>query len=204
MAEFRFSKTWEPYPRADGRMEWLCEHGIGHGEHSHCCDGCCDDNPTYPGRVVKEKKTLSFVVKDSGARRSFASGAVRDVDDTKPRYDLIPTAVLGLLQAQFKAASVDPDCRLDLLPWDALLAVARHYGLGAKKYGDRNWEKGMPFSTFYASGMRHLIASKDGQTDEDHDAAEIFNALARIAFRIRGRTDLNDTTKSTGSCKHGQ
>lgn len=41
--------------RADGRLEWICKHGIGHtiavpktmnSEHwsswVHTCDGCCD------------------------------------------------------------------------------------------------------------------------------------------------------------------
>lgn len=49
---------WIESPRADGRMEWVCKHpdgsyGPGHGNHPHCCDGCCarDD---YPGRVSKK------------------------------------------------------------------------------------------------------------------------------------------------------
>lgn len=30
--------------RADGRVEWICKHGIGHtikGQGVHGCDGCC-------------------------------------------------------------------------------------------------------------------------------------------------------------------
>lgn len=44
---------WEPCPRADGRMEWLCECGIGHGNHVHGCCGCCSRGD-YPGRSVEE------------------------------------------------------------------------------------------------------------------------------------------------------
>lgn len=36
--------------RADGRIEWLCEHGVGHTvfapvdmDFVHGCDGCCKD-----------------------------------------------------------------------------------------------------------------------------------------------------------------
>ena len=41
--------------RADGRVEWICEHGIGHTMHVpekykddwawwvHGCDGCCEE-----------------------------------------------------------------------------------------------------------------------------------------------------------------
>lgn len=35
--------------RMDGRIEWVCEHGIGHTvwfpkglDDRHTCDGCCD------------------------------------------------------------------------------------------------------------------------------------------------------------------
>ena len=35
--------------RADGRIEWVCDHGVGHtvyapfgGDFVHGCDGCCD------------------------------------------------------------------------------------------------------------------------------------------------------------------
>jgi hypothetical protein len=46
---------WEDCPRADGRMEWLCPHGIGHGNHIHGCDGCCERDD-YPGRKEGERK----------------------------------------------------------------------------------------------------------------------------------------------------
>ncbi len=39
---------WQSCPRADGRMEWTCPHGVGHGEHDHGCDGCCSRDD-YPG-----------------------------------------------------------------------------------------------------------------------------------------------------------
>lgn len=35
--------------RSDGRLEWVCEHGVGHTVYApagsdfiHGCDGCCD------------------------------------------------------------------------------------------------------------------------------------------------------------------
>ena len=45
----RFCKREELNWRADGRLEWVCEHGIGHTVFSmnedwiHGCDGCCKD-----------------------------------------------------------------------------------------------------------------------------------------------------------------
>lgn len=32
---------WTFYSKS--RKEYYCEHGIGHGEHVHGCDGCCSD-----------------------------------------------------------------------------------------------------------------------------------------------------------------
>lgn len=43
---------WVPGQRADGRMEWACVHGIGHGNHVHGCDECCSRGD-YPGKGVK-------------------------------------------------------------------------------------------------------------------------------------------------------
>jgi hypothetical protein len=45
--------------------------------------------------------------------------------------------------------------RYDLIPPEILEALAVHYGRGAMKYADRNWERGMSWCTMFACGMRH-------------------------------------------------
>ena len=57
----------------------------------------------------------SSPIQDSGNRREFETGAVRDMQEGKGRCDLLPAA--------------------------AILRLARHFENGCKKYGDRNWEK---------------------------------------------------------------
>lgn len=94
-------------------------------------------------------------VKDSGERQEFETGSVRDTREGKGRYDLIPT--------------------------EPLRRLAVHYENGAKKYGDRNWEKGQPISRHFDSAQRHLEKAKDGLQDEDHLAAAIWNMFAIIA-----------------------
>lgn len=101
-----------------------------------------------------------FALKDSGDRREFPTGARRDMASDKERPDLVS-------------------------PF-ALRRVGRWLGLGARKYGERNWEKGMPFSVFYASLMRHALKYAMGWRDEDHLAAIIFNAQAIIHFEETG------------------
>lgn len=94
------------------------------------------------------------MIKDSGERRSFETGAVRDVVEGKGRCDLLPAC--------------------------ALLRLAKHYEEGAKKYEERNWEKGIPLSDMIDSGMRHLLKYMDGQTDEDHLCAAAWNIIGAM------------------------
>ena len=102
-----------------------------------------------------------FVVKDSGERTDFGTGAVRDMQVGKGSPFLIPP--------------------------HALLRVARHYENGAKKYGPRNWEMGIPTHSFYDSGFRHLLMFAAGAQDEDHLAAAIWNlmCLCETKYRIK-------------------
>ena len=93
-------------------------------------------------------------VKDSGERREFSTGAVRDMRVGKGRFDLIP-------------------------PF-SLKRLARHYENGAIKYGDWNWSKGMNQSSFMDSAIRHLNDYRTGDRSEDHLAACAFNVFALI------------------------
>ena len=107
-----------------------------------------------------------FITKDSGKRQEFETGAKRDIQDDKPRPDLISP--------------------------HALLRIGGLLARGADKYGERNWEKGMPYSRFLASAFRHLLQYAKGDRDEDHLAAVCFNIMAIIHFEELGRTDLDD------------
>lgn len=91
-------------------------------------------------------------VNDSGNRRTFATGSVRDIRAGKGRYDLLPPS--------------------------ALRRLAKHYENGAAKYGDRNWEKGQPLSSYLDSMLRHCFAYLEGDRSEDHVAAAAWNAFA--------------------------
>jgi len=102
-----------------------------------------------------------YVVRDSGERQRFDTGAVRDTQEGKPRYDLISPLALHRI---------------------AMLMMR-----GAVKYGDRNWEKGMPQDRLLASAMRHLYAWINKPDDgEDHLAAVCFNVMAIMHFEELG------------------
>jgi hypothetical protein len=93
-------------------------------------------------------------LKDSGKRQEFSTGAVRDVQENKGRYDL--------------------------LPFHALERVAKIFEAGSKKYGAENWRKGIPARRFLDSAFRHLSKAAQGQHDEDHLAQAAWNILCLI------------------------
>lgn len=115
------------------------------------------------------------MIKDSGEQQEFKTGAVRDTHEGKGRYDLISVI--------FKRR------------------LARHTAEGALKYGERNWEKGMPLSRCLDSAMRHLDNFLEGDDEEDHLAAAAWNLMVMIHVEEmieRGLLpeDLNDLPPS--------
>lgn len=120
------------------------------------------------------------IVIHSGTTQSFKSGATREIKKDKGRFDLISPL--------------------------ALQRLARHYENGAKVYGDRNWEKGIPYHSLLDSAERHLNTIKQllltGQPwDEDHAAAVCWNVFALMHFMEMGRDDLDDVSPYLGSDK---
>ncbi len=140
-----------------------CVYTDLHAEIEPCCT--CRKHPTkYINWKPLEKETTMADIKElNGAeyalqsyadfvkQRQFKSGAVRDARTGKGRCDLLPAS--------------------------ALLRLARHYEKGATHYGDRNWEKGIDIADFIDSGFRHLLKYMDGQVDEDHLCAAVWNLI---------------------------
>lgn len=148
------------------------------------------------------------MIKDSGNRRTFSTGAVRDVADGKGRCDLLPltqvsviiksvpialleqfmeTAETGLLQSAILNFCKERD-------WDlptAMLEVSIHYEDGARKYPERNWEIGIPLHCFIDSAVRHYLKWRRGDTDEPHDRAVLWNLLGAW-WTLDNHPELND------------
>lgn len=88
--------------------------------------------------------------------------------------------------------------RFDLLPYESLEALAIWYELGAAKYAERNWEKGLSVKDCINRMIRHALKAGNGWTDEDHLAAVMWNAAAAITMMKR-RPDCNDHPWMDGS-----
>ena len=82
--------------------------------------------------------------------------------------------------------------RPDLITPFGLTRLSKWYELGALKYGDRNYEKGMPFSRYTASMFRHVIGWIKGDESEDHLSAIAWNAFAIMHHQELGELKWDD------------
>ena len=152
-------------------------------------------------KLEKVEEIMSGKIKDSGDRTEFATGAVRDMRDGKGRCDLMPLEVVArwlhddVLRciAQFKVQG-DIEFLYDALTYfvatsypnmhtskiEACLEVAKHFEDGAKKYGENNWQKGIPVSCYIDSAVRHYLKWLRGDQDEPHDRAFVWNIMCCI------------------------
>lgn len=155
------------------------------------------------------------MILDSGERTQFESGAVRDIKDENGRCDLLPLGVvndlmhmdnglyhvsqsLGFIE-QFQLTLDEKFLFQAMLGFiqdyykgdktQAMLEVSVHYAEGAKKYGEWNWQKGIPLESFIDSAVRHLLKKFKGMTDESHDRAFLWNCLCAI-WTLRNRPEL--------------
>lgn len=148
-------------------------------------------------------------IKDSGERREFSTGAVRDIAEGKGRCDLLPLGVIYLLTENSIFRMIDSYIKTGNLTYlcsvidkftkdhyfgdisTAMLAVARHYEDGAKKYAERNWEIGIPLHCYIDSGVRHYLKFLRGDTDEPHDRAFVWNMMCCL-WTIDHKPELID------------
>lgn len=98
------------------------------------------------------------MIKDSGDRTEFETGAKRDMHAGKGR--------------------------MDLLPWYGIMEVSKHCEEGALKYGEHNVDNGIPLHSLLDSASRHLAKYMVGMDDEDHLRAACWNLLWALNQRV--------------------
>lgn len=197
------------------------EHGIM-GVPDFCdpyvtCERCWNrEIPTEDLTELQKamEKIQACVIKDSGERRQFDTGAVRDIQEGKGRCDLMPLDVVSsvgdcwdqwhrdvlLLTYKFQSTGCETylHCVLNCFaphvfsdPQTMLLEVAKHFEDGAKKYGENNWQKGIPVRCYIDSAVRHYLKYLRGDKDEPHDRAFCWNILCAI-WTCKHKPELND------------
>ena len=170
---------------------------------------------------------------DSGNRREFETGAVRDMIEGKGKCDLLPfDVVYDLYKHNFGETDVTAETFYNLNKFtetgdvkylqyvsaalcrnvyvngehfenddgsfeslsDMLLEVAKHFEDGAKKYGEYNWQKGIPVNCYIDSAVRHYLKYLRGDEDERHDRAFVWNILCCI-WTCKHKPELNGYLK---------
>lgn len=115
-------------------------------------------------------------LKDSGERREFTTGAVRDMAEGKG--DMLS------------------------MPWESILRLSKQYEAGAQKYGRFNYQKGIPVSSFMDSAMRHISKYLCGADDEDHLSAAAFNILGAMLME-NTNPEMQDLPNRKGKNTYG-
>lgn len=114
--------------------------------------------------------TKAFRTKDSGKRQVYSTGMNRDIQEGKPRFDLVDLAMLER--------------------WAGLMER------GAQKYKEDNWRKAKTeeeLRRFKASAFRHFIQWFRDEEDEDHAAAVYFNIAGAemVKEKLNGKSNKN-------------
>lgn len=190
--------------KVDGYVDckkcWNCEISIEPQEQQ-------TDTPTQPQ------------ILDSGNRREFETGAVRDMQEGKGRCDLLPLDIIGDLLDNEILYNIDAfqhggdreylrvaleiftrDC-FDRNIYTAILELAKHFENGAKKYGERNWQKGIPLRCYIDSAVRHYLKYLRGDTDEPHDRAFVWNIVCAI-WTCEHKPELNEYAREVQTDEH--
>lgn len=155
------------------------------------------------------------MIKDSGERREFESGAVRDVQEGKGRCDLMP---LDIIISIYGGDKVLTDiCNFLITPGEnsvgflchalrafinntydnietAFLELSVHFEEGAKKYGEHNWEKGIPCHCYVDSAIRHYLKYLRKDSDERHDRAFMWNIVC-LLWTLKHKPELDDIVR---------
>lgn len=209
-------EKWRQYhPNEDERIaiENLCPNDDFHidiADPEWCngkdgCDRCWN-------REIPNSKPAP-VIKDSGERREFETGAVRDIQEGKGRCDLMPLDVVSdyltrdgepdHILARIGQFQKSNDTKYLMIALDKfneihwlnnktmLLEVAIHFEEGCRKYGENNWKKGIPVRCYIDSAVRHYLKWLRGDKDEPHDRAFCWNIICAI-WTCKHKPELND------------
>lgn len=138
------------------------------------------------------------VIKDSGDRTTYSTGAVRDMHAGKGRFDLMPIDVMAHqlkddVLSDLAAFQNNPGDygylfqalhRFSKLAFESeetmLLETAIHFEQGALKYSPGNWKKGIPVDSYIDSAVRHYLKWRRKDDDERHDRAFVWNIMCCI------------------------
>lgn len=157
------------------------------------------DNDNHKYVTTDELDDILKTIKDSGDRTTFDTGAVRDLQGGKGRFDLMPLFNVNEL---LPTRLYEMDCMYDFVSdgntdalkkaltnfmdrvypdrITAIFELSKHFEEGAKKYGENNWQKGIESKYYINSAGHHLLQYERGDIDEPHDRSFMWNMMCCI------------------------
>lgn len=131
-----------------------------------------------------------LVVDKEGAKDDFRVTHNREISwHDASQWELAPISEVG---RKFDAGKPP----MDLLPYGALIEVAKVLGFGAKKYDAGNWANGLEVSRLIAAAERHIGEFKEGQdADIESGLMTLAHAVCPLLFAIwmlKNRPDMDN------------
>lgn len=136
-----------------------------------------------------ERKFLTELSEDEKSRGIFVRRCTHCNKETSHTLDQKRTFATG---AQ-RTPSLDM-LRYDLINCVMVKALAEIMTEGVPKYGERNYEKGIPYSEMYNHLMSHLMAWRRGDTSEPHLKKVLWGIAVLVYYEAKFGVDneLND------------
>ena len=211
----RIEKVYDT--NSSGTERGICGYGETYEEacHNYFDLLCAAKNPVCKEYITidtsefeefREKETdkdelndILKTIKDSGDRTTFDTGAVRDLQGGKGRFDLtplfnvnelLPTRLYEMYCMYDFVSDGNTDALkkaltnfMDRVYPDRITAIfelSKHFEEGAKKYGENNWQKGIEAKYYINSAGHHLLQYERGDIDEPHDRSFMWNMMCCI------------------------
>jgi hypothetical protein len=161
---------------------------------------CCHiPGSLSPAQIELAIQALNHRLKEMLAYRKdgdFGQGS----DECVPEYHQFETGAR-------RSEVIGP--RYDLIPEGPLRRLALRYTLGATKYGEWNWQKGLPLSDTFNHIIEHLLKAKReilaGQMYNDDDlAGAAWGIFTLMFFQDRGDYSKGNLRQLLGVEQHPQ
>jgi hypothetical protein len=89
---------------------------------------------------------------------------------------------------------------MDLIPWEAMVAVAQVLEFGRVKYAKHNWRKGFEWTRLISAALRHIFSWLSGEDlDPESGLNHLAHACCDLMFAIAHV--VSDLGKDDRACK---
>jgi hypothetical protein len=150
-------------------------------------EGTSEAQRGFDGHTAHLRAVDPLVVAERAQDLAEAREHAADSPSSPRPPDKAESGEVRMIDADTGAEKGRKLARFDLLPTGPLTEIAEHYGLGAAKYAERNWERGYAWSLSYGAAQRHLTAfwsgeDLDPELGDTHLSAVAFHILAMMEF----------------------